>query len=88
MNAEKQIATIGELRSKALNDVLHRIHAEGPDILASLRQYRVSFVNERHPAAYTMLAASVLIQDMADLIQRQEHEIETWQAFAEQASKR
>lgn len=79
--------TVGELRSIATADIKFRITHEGPQVLDQVREWRKAFVDSRHPAARCMWAAGVIMQDMLDFINRQEQEIQTWQAFAEQANK-
>lgn len=80
--------TLGELRSIATADLKFRIMHDGPQVLEQVKEWRKAFVDSRHPAAHCMFAAGVIMQDMLDFINRQEQEIQTWQAFAEQANKR
>lgn len=82
------LATLGELRSKKLQDVMWRVHHDGPQILEQVKEWRKHMVDARHPAAHALFAAGVLMQDMFDLINRQEQELQSWQAFAEQSNQR
>ncbi len=83
--ARATLDTIGELRSINTADLKFRIMHDGPQVLEQVRGWRKAFVDSRHPAAQCMFAAGVIMQDMYDFINRQEQEIQTWQAFAEQA---
>lgn len=82
------IQTIGELRSYNVQDASHHIKTATDDILFSLREWRKSFVDERHPVAATLFAAATLICAFRDAQAKQDAELDAWKAFAEQSSKR
>lgn len=89
MNSTPTAFVIGELKSTATADLKFRF-GKADEVAHSCREWKAALLGENppHPAALTLMAAASMIDDLAAMVARQEHELQTWAAFAKQSSER